>query len=53
MCQQIAIVDDNVCEEDEVFSLSLFTTDSGVILNSMTATGMVMIIDNDGETIHN
>ena len=43
------IVDDSVLESDEVFSVTLSTTDSDVSLDPASAT--VTILDNDGKTI--
>ena len=45
----IPIVDDSVLESDEVFSVTLSTTDSDVSLDPASAT--VTILDNDGKTI--
>ena len=46
----IPIVDDSVLENDEVFSVTLSTTDSDVSLDPASAT--VTILDNDGKTIN-
>ena len=45
----IPIVDDSVLESDEVFSVTLSTTDSDVSLDPASAT--VTILDNDGKII--
>ena len=45
----IPIVDDSVLESDEVFSVTLSTTDSDVSLDPISAT--VTILDNDGKII--
>ncbi len=52
----IPIVDDNLCEADEIFQLNLATTDPDVNLNP--ATGFVTIKDDDGKlkcpcSVHN
>ena len=46
----IPIVDDTVLENDEVFSVTLSTTDSDVSIDPSSAT--VTIVDNDGKIIH-
>ncbi len=43
----IPIVDDNLCEADEIFQVNLATADPDVNLDP--ATGFVTIIDDDGE----
>ncbi len=43
----IPIINDNLCEPDEVFQVNLATTDPDVNLDP--ATGFVTIIDDDGE----
>ena len=45
----IPIVDDSVLESNEVFSVTLSTTDSDVSLDPISAT--VTILDNDGKII--
>ena len=46
-CSSISIVDDNILESDEVFSVQLSTLDPDVNLTTSTAT--VTIENNDGE----
>ena len=46
-CSSISIVDDNILENDEVFSVQLSTLDPDVNVTRSTAT--VTIVNNDGE----
>ena len=53
MCADITIIDDDLCEEPETFSISLTEMDSNVVLNGPRR-GTVTIDDNDGMgVIHN
>ena len=45
-CTQVPIVDDNIDEDDEVFDVTLTTTETGISL--APDLGMVTITDNDG-----
>ena len=45
-CQSIAITDDSILENDEIFVVSLSTTDQDVIRNPSTT--FVTILDDDG-----
>ena len=45
-CINIGIVDDNVFEEKETFSLRLLNIDPGIVLDDDVA--LITIIDNDG-----
>ena len=47
---KVPIVDDNLIESTETFSVSLTTSDSDVVLFDATTT--VSILDNDGEQIY-
>ena len=47
MCADITIIDDDLCEEPETFSISLTEMDSNVVLNGPRR-GTVTIDDNDG-----
>ena len=46
LCVDVPIIDDNVYEENEVFSIFLSTPDFGVQLDPHYA--VIMILDNDG-----
>ena len=46
LCANIPILDDNLCEADEIFNARLTTTDSDVIITTPTQT--ITIEDNDG-----
>ena len=48
-CQSIAITDDSILENDEIFVVSLSTTDQDVIRNPSTT--FVTILDDDGNLL--
>ena len=48
-CQSIAITDDSILENDEMFVVSLSTTDQDIIRNPSTTS--VTILDDDGNVI--
>ena len=47
LCADIPIIDDDLCEEPETFSVTLTEMDSNVVLNGQRR-GTVTILDNDG-----
>ena len=47
MCVDIQIIDDLICEDDEIFSGVISSTDPDVSIIGSTAT--VVIADNDGK----
>ena len=49
VCVNISTVEDNVLESTERFTLSLNTSDPGVLVNSTAADAPVTIIDDDCE----
>ena len=54
MCVEIPIIDDNLCEGNEQFQVSLQNNDpTNVNLAPGRATGTVSIIDNDGKFCKN
>ena len=49
VCVNISTVEDNVLESMEVFTVSLSTSDPGVLVNSTAVDAPVTIIDDDCE----
>ena len=50
LCVDVSINDDNLCEDDEMFDISLSTLDPAVTLDPDT--GSVTIIDDDGKSVY-
>jgi len=49
VCVNISSVDDSVLESRELFTVSLNTSDPGVLVNPAAANATVAIIDDDSE----
>ena len=50
LCVDVPINDDNLCETDEIFDVTLTTADPAVTLDPDT--GTVTIIDDDGKSVY-
>jgi len=49
VCVNISTVEDNVLESTELFTVSLNSSDPGVLVNPAAANATVAIIDDDSE----
>lgn len=51
-CVRITILDDRTVERRQIFSISLESTDSRIMLDQDSVDGKVTIMDNEGRTYH-